>query len=137
MEDGNTTPINRPKVKILVVEDDMIIGELYVASLTSLGYEVVWARNGQDGLMAALKQQFDVILLDILMPEMDGDTMLRELRGKGEDKIPNTKVIVFTNSARNADTHVIRKYADDYLIKADITPRQLISKIEKLLSKND
>ena len=137
MEDGSTTPINRPKIKILVVEDDMIIGELYVTSLTSLGYEVVWARNGQDGLMAALKQQFDVILLDILMPEMDGDTMLQELRGKGEDKIPNTKVIVFTNSARNADAHVIRKYADDYLIKADITPRQLISKIEKLLSKND
>ena len=128
--------IIKPNASILIVEDDMIIGELYANSLTNLGYNVVWSRDGKSGLTAVLKQHFDVILLDILMPEMSGDAMLEELRGKGEDKIPNTKVIVFTNSARSIDISGIKKYADDYLIKADITPRQLISRIEKLLSKS-
>jgi len=137
MEQNNSTVNdNTNKAKILIVEDDMIIGELYTNSLSDLGYRVTWARDGRNGLTAALQQQPDVILLDIMMPEMSGDTVLKKLRGNGENKVPNSKIIVFTNSVRNKDANGLGKYADDYLIKADITPRQLIAKIDQLLSKN-
>ncbi|MDR0957514.1 MAG: response regulator [Candidatus Nomurabacteria bacterium] len=123
--------------KILIVEDDVIIGELYVNSLSELGYQVTWARDGKSGLAAALQETYDIILLDIMMPGKNGATVLKELRGNG-DKVPNSKVIVFTNLAQDDETRdAMSEYADDYLIKADITPRQLIAKINQLLSKNE
>ncbi|MCL1877208.1 response regulator [Candidatus Saccharibacteria bacterium] len=122
--------------KVLVIEDDIIVGELYVNSLSDLGYEVTWAQDGEAGLKAALQQQYDVILLDIIMPEKDGRAILRELRAHG-DKVPNSKIIVFTNLAQDDGSRSeVEKYADDYLIKADIKPSQLIAKIEQLLSKS-
>ena len=119
-----------------MIEDDIIVGELYVNSLSDLGYEVTWAQDGEAGLKAALQQQYDVILLDIIMPEKDGRAILRELRAHG-DKVPNSKIIVFTNLAQDDGSRSeVEKYADDYLIKADIKPSQLIAKIEQLLSKS-
>ena len=81
---------------ILIIEDDRFIGEMYVRSLKKAGYEVDWMVDGNDGLVAARNKQYDLLLLDVMLPEKRGNEILQALRGK-EDLIPNTKVLILTN----------------------------------------
>ncbi len=121
---------------ILCIEDDRFIGEMYVRSLRKAGYSVDWMIDGNDGLVAAQNKDYDIILLDVMLPEKRGPEILQELRGteKG-DMIPNTKVIVLTNFEQDIQSREwMEKNADAYLIKADITPRKLIDNIDKLLN---
>ncbi len=117
---------------ILIVEDDRFIGEMYVRSLKKAGYEVDWMVDGNDGLIAARNKQYDLMLLDVMLPERRGSEILEALRG-AEDLIPNTKVIVLTNFEQDDESRIaMENHADAYLIKAEITPSKLISVIEKL-----
>lgn len=117
---------------ILIIEDDRFIGEMYVRSLRSAGYEVDWQTSGRDGLTAALAKPFDLILLDIMLPETHGGDILNQLRGS-EDKIPHSRVIVLTNFDQDDDSRAaMQAKADGYLIKADITPRKLLEIIDQL-----
>ena len=74
---------------ILCVEDDRFIGEMYVRSLQKAGYDVTWVVDGNDGLVAARNQQFDLIILDLMLPEQRGDQILDALRNNDVDLIPN------------------------------------------------
>ncbi len=117
---------------ILCIEDDRFIGEMYVRSLRKAGYEVDWIVDGNDGLVAARNKQYDLILLDIMLPEKRGNDVLESLRGK-EDLIPKSKVIVLTNFQQDDESRLaMQQNADAYLIKAEITPRKLIEVIQKL-----
>jgi DNA-binding response OmpR family regulator len=117
---------------ILVIEDDRFIGEMYVRSLKKAGYDVDWMVDGNDGLVGARNKAYDLILLDIMLPERKGSEILDALRGK-EDLIPNTKVIVLTNFEQDQESRLAMEHrVDAYLIKAEITPRKLISIIEQL-----
>ncbi|UTX51083.1 response regulator [Candidatus Saccharibacteria bacterium TM7i] len=117
---------------ILIVEDDRFIGEMYVRSLQRAGYEVDWMIDGNDGLIAARNKPYDLLLLDVMLPERRGTEILEALRGK-EDLIPNTKVIVLTNFEQDDESRqAMEAHADAYLIKAEITPRKLLSVIERL-----
>lgn len=117
---------------ILVIEDDRFIGEMYVRSLKKAGYDVDWMVDGNDGLVGARNKPYDLILLDIMLPERKGSEILDALRGK-EDLIPNTKVIVLTNFEQDQESRLAMEHrVDAYLIKAEITPRKLISIIEQL-----
>ena len=117
---------------ILVIEDDRFIGEMYVRSLKKAGYEVDWVVDGNDGLVSARNKSYDVILLDVMLPERRGTDILEALRGK-EDLIPNSHVVVLTNFQQDDESRIaMQKHADAYLIKAEITPKKLISVIEKL-----
>lgn len=118
---------------ILCIEDDRFIGEMYVRSLKKAGYEIDWVVDGNDGLVAARNKEYDLILLDIMLPERKGTEVLIALRGHGEDLIPNSKVIVLTNFEQDDESRTaMQQNADAYLIKADITPKKLISVIEQL-----
>ena len=118
---------------ILCIEDDRFIGEMYVRSLKKAGYEVEWVVDGNDGLIAARNMPYDVILLDVMLPERKGTEVLEALRGGKQDLIPDTKVIVLTNFEQDDESRLaMEKRADACLIKAEITPRKLISVIEKL-----
>ena len=118
---------------ILCIEDDRFIGEMYVRSLKKAGYEVDWVVDGNDGLITARNKQYDVILLDVMLPERRGTDILDALRGGKEDLIPKTHVIVLTNFQQDDESRIaMQKHADAYLIKAEITPKKLISVIEKL-----
>ena len=75
---------------ILCVEDDRFIGEMYVRSLQKAGYDVTWVVDGNDGLVAARNQQFDLIILDLMLPEQRGDQILDALRNNDIDLIPNS-----------------------------------------------
>lgn len=112
---------------ILVIEDDRFIGEMYVRSLKHEGYEVDWVVDGHDGLVAATSKPYDVILLDIMLPEMRGPEILKALRGNGVDKVPNSRIIVMTNFDQDTESRIALEHdVDAYLIKAEITPRRLI-----------
>lgn len=118
--------------KILCIEDDRFIGEMYVRSLQKAGYTVDWVVDGDDGLIAARSKKYDLILLDIMLPERGGKEILESLKAK-ENLIPNTKIIVLTNFEQDDESREeMKKHADAYLIKAEITPRRLIEIIQKL-----
>ncbi len=117
---------------ILIVEDDRFIGEMYVRSLKKSGYDVDWMVDGNDGLIAARNKSYDLILLDVMLPERRGTDILEALRGK-EDLIPNSKIVILTNFEQDDESRrVMEARADAYLIKAEITPKKLISIIQKL-----
>ena len=118
---------------ILCIEDDRFIGEMYVRSLKKADYEVDWVVDGNDGLIAARNKSYDVILLDVMLPERRGTEILDALRGGKEDLIPNSKVIVLTNFEQDDQSRMtMQKHADAYLIKAEITPKRLIEVIKQL-----
>jgi len=119
---------------ILCIEDDRFIGEMYVRSLKKAGFEVDWVVDGNDGLIAARNKPYDVILLDVMLPERRGTEILEALRGGKEDLIPKSHVIVLTNFEQDEESRMaMQKNADAYLIKADITPKKLISVIQQLV----
>lgn len=121
---------------ILCIEDDRFIGEMYVRSLKKAGYEVNWVVDGNDGLIAARNITYDLILLDVMLPERRGSEILRALRGGGEDLIPHSRIVVLTNFEVDEESRMfMQKYVDAYLIKAEITPKKLISIIQQLDNK--
>jgi DNA-binding response OmpR family regulator len=118
---------------ILCIEDDRFIGEMYVRSLKKVGYDVDWMVDGNDGLVAARNKHYDLILLDIMLPERRGSEILSALRGGKEDMIPNTRVIVMTNFDQDDESRTAMQHnADAYLIKAEITPKKLLAIIDNL-----
>jgi DNA-binding response OmpR family regulator len=116
---------------ILCIEDDRFIGEMYVRSLRKAGYEVDWAVNGIEGEQAALSKQYDLIMLDIMLPERQGTEILQHLRGTSGDKIPHSRVLVLTNFDQDDESRIaMQAKADGYLIKADITPKKLLEIVQ-------
>ncbi|MEO5499112.1 MAG: response regulator [Candidatus Saccharimonadales bacterium] len=122
-----------PAIKtILLIEDDRFIGEMYQRSLQSAGYTTDWTVTGKDGAVAATTKQYDLILLDIMLPEASGVVVLDVLRSE-MDKIPKSRVIIMTNFDQDEDVRqAMQKKVDGYLIKADITPRKLIDIISQM-----
>lgn len=117
---------------ILIIEDDRFIGEMYVRSLKREGYDVDWMVDGSDGLVAARNKPYDVILLDIMLPEKRGTEILEALRGGEKDLVPNTRIVVMTNFDQDEKSRIaVQHNVDAYLIKAEITPRKLIDIIAK------
>lgn len=102
------------QMHILIVEDDRTIGKSLQSGFREAGYSCTWAVNGKTGLERALAQQADVIVLDLMLPEMDGLLFLKLLREKGDQ----TPVVILT--ARGAVTERVAGLeagADDYLVK--------------------
>lgn len=119
---------------ILCIEDDRFIGEMYVRSLKKAGYEVDWVVDGNDGLVSARNRVYDLILLDIMLPERKGNEILEALRGK-QDLIPSTKVVVMTNFQQDDQSRrLLELKVDAYLIKADITPGKLLKIVKEVLN---
>jgi len=122
------------KKKVLIVEDDNFVAEVYSTKLLEMGHEVRIAQNGEDGLRMVGEEKPDLILLDIIMPVMGGIEMLTELKGKEEWKqIP---VILLTNIGEKESVQKVRSLGvQDYLIKSHFTPAEVIEKIESVLGK--
>ncbi len=120
------------KKKIIIVEDDNFVAEVYSTKLLEMGYEVRVAQNGEEGLKMIREEKPDIVLLDIIMPVMGGVEMLEELKKKEEWKeIP---VILLTNVGEKENIQKMRSLgAQDYLIKSHFTPAEVIEKIESIL----
>lgn len=121
------------KKKILIVEDDNFVAEVYSTKLLEMGHEVQIAQNGEEGLMKLKQDKPDLILLDILMPIMGGIEMLEELKKKEEWK--NIPIILLTNVGERESIQKVRSLGvQDYLIKSHFTPAEVIEKIESALT---
>ena len=118
---------------ILCIEDDRFIGEMYVRSLQKAGYQVDWVVDGNDGLVAARNKSYDLIILDIMLPERRGDQIMDALRSGDVDLVPNSKILIMTNFEQDETSRTsLSSRVDGYLIKADITPRVLLEVIASL-----
>lgn len=118
---------------ILCIEDDRFIGEMYVRTLQKAGYTVEWMVDGSDGLVAARNKPYDLIILDLMLPEQRGEEILEALRNDDIDLVPDAKILIMTNfELDDSGRDVLLRHADGYLIKADITPRHLLDLIEEL-----
>lgn len=118
--------------KILIVEDEQALTLALNEKLTREGFELVNAGNGEDGLRLALKERPDLILLDIIMPRMDGITMLKKLR---EDKWGKTvEVIILTNLSDIAKVQeALEQGTTDYLVKSDWKIEDVVARVKEKL----
>lgn len=123
-----------PQTKILVVEDDDAIASLYEAMLSTEGFAVVRAATGPEGLQKAKEEAPDLILLDLLLPEMSGIDVLRELRESGPPHA-EVPVIVLTNLDEEWALGQARVFgATDYLVKVKTTPSEVVGRVREILA---
>jgi two-component system, OmpR family, alkaline phosphatase synthesis response regulator PhoP len=116
--------------KILLVEDDQMISGMYKIKFQQAGYEVVIAENGKDAIEMAADINPDIILLDIILPMVDGFGALEAI--KKEPKSKNVPVIMLTNLGTDEDIAKGKELgATDYLVKASLTPGEVLGKIEQ------
>ena len=122
--------------KILCIEDDHFIADIYMRTLVKAGHDVTVITNGNEALKTAKQTVFDIILLDLMLPDKSGVEILEELRGNNPNALPLTKIIVTTNFDEPPEDRArLEKIADGYLIKADVTPSKLLELIDQI-SKN-
>src|SRR5262249_28361687 len=128
---GQGAPGDGRMKKILIVEDEEGMLDGLAHNFRYEGYDVVTAKNGQEGLRIALKQKPDAVLLDIMLPEKDGFTVLKELRQRHKE-IP---VLVMT--ARNFEADVLKGFdlgADDYVTKP-FSVKEVMARVKRLVAR--
>lgn len=123
-----------PKTKVAIIEDDMAIVQMYRTKFETEGYDVATAEDGATGLELIESFQPDIILLDLMMPNMNGLDMLSRLRSQPNGR--DAKVVVLTNMGdTETATKVYKMAADDYIVKAEMTPKQVAERVKTLLAK--
>lgn len=121
--------------KILIVEDEKVLNEAYELVLTKQGYEVSMALNGEEALAFVKKSKFDLILLDLRMPKVDGVEFLK--RSNPSKNFPSTKIIVFSNYDDQKEVNEAIKYgATRYILKAWSSPGELIKIVRESLEED-
>lgn len=118
------------KNKILLIEDDPMLSSMYKTKLESDGFIIVVADNGVDGIKAAKEEKPDLIMLDVIMPQLDGFSVLEELKkDKATKSIP---VVMLTNLGTDEDKEKGKRLgAIDYFVKASLTPTEFSDKVKK------
>lgn len=118
--------------KILIVDDDMTLRELYEERIKAEGYTILSACDGEEAIEKAMKEKPDLILLDIMMPKINGIDVMKMLREKEETaKIP---IIILTALIQEIDkVKDMMKTKDAYLIKSEIMPKDVLDKVKESL----
>ena len=120
------------KKTILIVDDEPSLSSALLDVFSRSGYDVIMAENGEQGLKSAKNNHPDIILLDIIMPVMDGSTMLAKLRQDTWGK--QAKVIMLTNlSAPEEEAASLSKNVEDYIIKSDWKIKDVVDLVNKKL----
>ena len=121
------------KKKILFIEDDLILQKTLGRKLKTENFEVIFASNGEDGLKLVQKEQANLILLDLILPRLEGVELLRELRKN--EKTKDILVIVLTNVSRETKKiqEILELGAKGYLVKSDYSLDEIVEKIKKFL----
>ena len=126
-------PTTTAPKKVLCIEDEHFIGELYGRALSKAGFDIKVVIDGQEGLREAQTNAYDIILLDIMIPNLTGTEILRQLRSPQQNPPIKAKIIITTNlEQKEATRQQVEKQADGYLIKAEITPKQLVEILKTL-----
>ena len=113
--------------KILCIEDELFISELYLRALLKAGYDAKAVSNGEEALVEAKTNAYDIILLDLMVPGISGIEILHRLRDPNLQPPLKSRIIVTTNLNQTEDIRAkIEAMADGYLIKAEFTPKLLV-----------
>jgi DNA-binding response OmpR family regulator len=121
--------------RVLCIEDERFIGELYTRALEQAGYSVKVVNDGVEGLQEALQGEYDVILLDIMLPSMNGIDLLHRIKDTKVVPAVTSKIVITTNLEQKEEVRKdIEQLVDGYLIKAEITPKELVAYLSTLLS---
>lgn len=122
-----------PKKKLLVVEDDQMLRDLYLDILTDAGYEVDSAEDGAQGYEKLHQGGYDLVLLDIMLPHMDGLSILAKLNHEPSEKL-NKAIVVLSNLGQDAAiAQATSLGARGYMIKSDHTPDQVVAEVKRVL----
>lgn len=116
----------------MLVEDDLTIARIYKIKLTKSGFDVLHVCNGKECLEKVSEFRPDIILLDIIIPKLDGFSVLQELKSNSRTKM--IPVVMLTNLGQNEDIEKGKKLgACDYLVKSSLTAAELLKKVEAVL----
>lgn len=119
-------------IKILIVEDDKFLRELMSRKLVKEGYDIAQAVDGEDGVKKAREENPDIILLDLILPGIDGFEALEQM--KKDEKSSKIPVIILSNLGQKEDIEKGLKIgATDFLIKAHFTPGEIIEKVKTIV----
>ncbi len=122
--------------KVLIVDDDQYIREIYQEVLIGDGYEVETAIDGKKGLEKILDGGFDLILLDVMLPYIDGIGILKEISDK-KTKLKNGPIILLTNLVQDVVTkEALENGAKECFNKAEMNPGEFLKKVNQILKKN-
>lgn len=121
-----------PGLKAVIVEDDIDLQYLYQLKLEHEGFTVFTASNGKEGLAVVEKHRPDIVLLDLMMPIMNGAEMLAIMRA--ETWGSEARVVILTNISRDEAPQALRfLHVDRYIVKAHHTPAQVINIVKEVL----
>lgn len=127
---------NQKQTKILVVEDDLFLRDLYCELLRDEGFYVDSASDGPEGFTKIKQGGWDLVLLDIILPKMDGLEIMRRLK-EDPPKKPNGPIVFLTNLGKDEPIKEgFRLGGAGYLIKSQFTPDQVLSEIKNFLAKS-
>jgi DNA-binding response OmpR family regulator len=129
----NNTDIPQGGRKVLCIEDEHFISELYTRALSKGGYHVDVIADGKQALEVAEKNEYDIILLDLMVPSLSGIEILRKLRDPARVPPIKAKIIITTNLEQREDVRAdIEKQADAYVVKAELTPHELVELVDRI-----
>ncbi len=126
------------QIEVIIMEDDVAMGQVLSNKLVINGFNVRHALDGRQGLKMIGEKLPDLIVMDLMMPEMDGFEVLESIRKNPDKKVANLKVIVLSNINNNDSMlrlHTLK--ADDFLVKAYFTPNDILGKIKEVLLKKN
>ncbi len=132
MVNESSTPA---KKRVLVVEDEKYLRELYVEILQEEGYDVHQAADGEEGYTAMQGGGYDLVLLDIMLPKMDGLKILEKLKNETPPKMPNRTIVILSNLGQDSIiAEGVALGAGGYMIKSDYTPDQILAEVKNYLA---
>lgn len=133
MSDESPVPPIPAGRKVLCIEDEHFISELYVRALSKKGYRVDVVADGKEALGIAEKNEYDIILLDLMVPNLSGIEILRSLKDPARVPPIKAKIVITTNLEQREDVRAdIEKQADAYVVKAELTPQELVDLIDHI-----
>jgi len=122
------------KSKVILIEDEEMLSNMYEAKFIKEGFDIKKALDGETGLKLIQEENPDLVLLDIIMPKLDGFSVLRKI--KEDQKNKNIPVILLTNLGQDEDVKKGNSLgASGYLVKANMTPAQVVEKVKGFLKK--
>jgi len=125
---------NDMKLTALIIEDDKFLADIYLTRLQEADFDVEIAEDGKIGIQKAQEMKPDVILLDIVMPGVDGFEVLQKL--KGDSELKEVRIILLTNLGQKENIEKgLKLGADAYIVKAYYTPTEVVAKVKEVLEK--
>jgi len=120
--------------KILIIEDDPFLSEMYAAKFNQNDFQTEVATDGKSGLAKIKADRPDLVLLDIVLPKMDGFEILKAI--KGDPKFKDIPIVLLTNLGQKSEVEKgLSLGADEYIIKAHFTPTAVVAKIKEILNR--